>query len=170
MSSEDHARVRGDLAADESSPSGGAAAFASLQVLSDTLHDADEQALRAVGMLPIDARALRYLLHAERESRTVNPTQLARVLRLSTAGITKLIDRLVRDGRAERQPNPTDRRSIIISPAGTAEEDLARAYGHLRDPLVATIGALSDEEVSAVRRFASRLTDAIRQEFASPAS
>jgi DNA-binding MarR family transcriptional regulator len=100
----------------------------------------------------------------------VNPTQLARILRLSTTGLTKLIDRLARDGRAERQPHPSNRRSIIISPAGTAEEDLARTHVHLRDPLVATTSAFSDEEVSAVRRFASRLTEAIRQGFASPTS
>jgi DNA-binding MarR family transcriptional regulator len=151
----------------------GAAAITSLQALSDSVHDADEQALRALRMLPIDALALRHLVLAHHDGRTMNPTQLARALRLSTAGITKLIDRLVRDGRAERQPNPEDRRGIIISPAGTAEQDLVGAYGHLHTPLIAVIDELTDEEASTVQRFASRLADAIRNEIvpvAAPSS
>ena len=146
----------------------GAAAIASLQALSDSVHDADEHALRMLRMLPIDALALRHLVQAHRDDRTVNATQLARVLRLSTAGITKLIDRLVRDGRVRREPNPKDRRGIIVTPVQTAEEDLARAYGHIHTPLIDVINGLSDDEASAVRRFASRLADALRQE--SPGS
>jgi DNA-binding MarR family transcriptional regulator len=146
---------------------GGAAAIASLQALGDSVHEADEQALRELGMLPVDALALRHLVLAHRDGRTVKPTQLARVLRLSTAGITKLIDRLVRDGRAEREPNPADRRSIVITAAGTAEEDLARAYGHIHAPLIAAIDALSVEEAAAVERFASHLSAALRNELST---
>jgi DNA-binding MarR family transcriptional regulator len=159
-----------DLFAGHPRTAQGAAAIASLQALSDSVRDADVQALRALKLLPIDALALRYLVVARRDGRTVNPTQLARALRLSTAGITKLIDRLVRDGRAERDPNPKDRRGIIITAAGTAEQDLARAYGHIHAPLIASIDALSGEEVTAVQRFASRLADAIRQELSAPAN
>jgi DNA-binding MarR family transcriptional regulator len=88
-------------------------------------------------------------------------------LRLSTAGITKLIDRLVRDGRAERQPNPKDRRGIIIATTGAAEDELARAYGHIHAPLLAAINALSAEEAVAVQRFASRLAEALRAELST---
>lgn len=142
----------------------GAAALASLQALSDSVHDADEQALRALGALPVDALALRHLVLAHHDGRTVNPTQLARVLRLSTAGITKLIDRLVRDGRAERHPNPEDRRSVVVTATERAEHDLATAYGHIHAPVIATIDALSDEEATAVQRFAACLADALRRD------
>jgi DNA-binding MarR family transcriptional regulator len=140
----------------------GAAAIESLQALRASVHDADEQALRALGMLPIDALAVRHLVLARRDGRTVSPTRLARAMRLSTAGITKLLDRLVRDGRAERQPNPKDRRSLIIVPVGTAEDDLARAHEHIHAPVVAAIDALSDADIAAVHRFAAHLADAIR--------
>jgi DNA-binding MarR family transcriptional regulator len=142
----------------------GLAAIASLQALSDSVHDADERALRDLQMLPVDALALRHLVQADQEGRTVNPTELARTLRLSTAGITKLVDRLVRDGRAERRPNPEDRRGVVVLPSGTAVEDLARAYGHLRSPVIAAIDALSAAEAGAVERFASRLAAALRHE------
>lgn len=145
----------------------GAAAIASLQALRDSVHDADGEALRELGMLPIDALALRHLIVERREGRLVNATQLARALRLSTAGITKLIDRLVRDGRAERQPNPKDRRGIIIATTGAAEDELARAYGHIHAPLLAAINALSAEEAVAVQRFASRLAETLRAELST---
>jgi DNA-binding MarR family transcriptional regulator len=173
-----HATGRDDMSSDNQDPgtfdlfeqqprsAAGAAAIASLQALSDGVHDADEQALRALGMLPVDALALRYLVLARRDGRAVKPTQLARVLHLSTAGVTKLIDRLVRDGRAERKPNPADRRSVIVTAAGTAEQDLSRAYGHVRTPLIETIDALSEDEVTAVQRFAARLADALRRDLA----
>ncbi|WIE85106.1 MarR family transcriptional regulator [Curtobacterium sp. MCPF17_021] len=169
MSDEDHPQCGSNLFDRQPRTAEGAAAIASLQALSDSVHEADEQALRTLGMLPIDALALRHLVLAEREGRMVNPTQLARALRLSTAGITKLIDRLVRDGRAERRPNAADRRGIIVTAAGSAEQDLARAYGHIEAPLIETIDALSVDEATAVRRFAARLADALRRECAAPA-
>jgi DNA-binding MarR family transcriptional regulator len=168
MRTEDRTHDAADVFARQPRTAAGAAAIASLQVLSDSVHDADEQALHALGMLPIDALALRHLVLAHHEGRVVNPTQLARALRLSTAGTTKLIDRLVRDGRVERHPNPKDRRGVIVTAAGTAEQDLARAYGHIHAPVIATIDGLSDDEVSAVRRFASRLADALRRELTAP--
>ncbi len=168
MSDEADPRRGSDVFGRQPRTAEGAAALASLQALSDSVHEADEQALRTLGMLPVDALALRHLVLAHRDGRLVNATQLARVLRLSTAGITKLIDRLVRDGRAERQPNPRDRRGIIITATASAEQDLARAYGHVESPLIATIDALSADEVTAVRRFASRLAEALRQELPFP--
>jgi len=154
----------GDRDGTQPRTSEGIAAMGSLQALSDSVHDADEQALRDLQMLPVDALALRHLVQAHQEGRTVNPTELARTLRLSTAGITKLVDRLVRDGRAERRPNPKDRRGVVVVPAGTAVDDLARAYGHLRSPVIAAIDALSAAEAGAVERFASRLAAALRHE------
>lgn len=148
----------------------GADAIASLQALSDSVHEADEHALRTLRMLPIDALALRHIVQAHHEDRPVNATQLAQVLRLSTAGITKLIDRLVRDARVRREPNPKDRRGIIVTPTGTAEEDLARAYGHIHTPLIDVINDLSDDEATAVRRFATRLAEALRQELRETSS
>ncbi|WP_181431108.1 MarR family winged helix-turn-helix transcriptional regulator [Curtobacterium sp. MCBD17_021] len=168
MKSEGDAHKTPGLFTSEPRTSGGAAAIASLQELSDSVHDADERALRALGMLPIDALALRFLVLAQHEARTVKPTQLAQALRLSTAGITKLVDRLVRDGRAARGPNPRDRRSVVVTAAGTAEQDLAAAYGHIHAPLIATIDALSDDEAAAVERFASRLAAALRDGSSTP--
>jgi DNA-binding MarR family transcriptional regulator len=44
------------------------------------------------------------------------PKQLAEATGLSTGAITGIVDRLERAGYARREPNPKDRRSVIIRP------------------------------------------------------
>src|SRR5438552_13306296 len=52
------------------------------------------------------------------------PKQLAEMTGLSTGAITGIVDRLERAGYAEREPNPKDRRSVIIRARNT--EPLAK--------------------------------------------
>jgi DNA-binding MarR family transcriptional regulator len=47
------------------------------------------------------------------------PKQLADMSGLSSGAITGIVDRLERAGYARREPNPKDRRSIIIRPMNT---------------------------------------------------
>ena len=44
------------------------------------------------------------------------PKQLAKATGLSTGAITGIVDRLERAGYAKREPNPEDRRSVIVRP------------------------------------------------------
>lgn len=54
-------------------------------------------------------------------------TRLGAEVSLSSGGITRLVDRLVEAGYAERRDCPTDRRSVFVSltPAGVAKVDEA---------------------------------------------
>jgi DNA-binding MarR family transcriptional regulator len=54
----------------------------------------------------------------------VTPKQLSEATALSTGAITGIVDRLERAGYAIREPNPGDRRSVIVRPRNT--ERLAR--------------------------------------------
>ena len=47
------------------------------------------------------------------------PKQLAEATGLSTGAITGIVDRLERAGYARREPNPRDRRSVIVRPLNT---------------------------------------------------
>lgn len=47
------------------------------------------------------------------------PKQLGEATGLSTGAITGIVDRLERAGYAKREPNPADRRSVIIRPRNT---------------------------------------------------
>jgi DNA-binding MarR family transcriptional regulator len=163
MTNEGNARNAHRAGQEQPRRAAGASAIQALQALSDSVHEADDQALRALQMRPIDALALLHLVEASRAECFLSPTELATKLRLTTAGITKLVDRLSKAERVERRPNPRDRRSVILVPTATATADLTRAYGHIHTPLITVIDELSDDEAAAVERFASRFAEAVRQ-------
>src|SRR6266568_3807344 len=68
------------------------------------------------------------------------PKQLAGLTGLSTGAITGIVDRLVRAGYAEREPNPKDRRSVIIRARNT--ERLARETRPIFASLTVAMSAL----------------------------
>jgi DNA-binding MarR family transcriptional regulator len=67
---------------------------------------------RRLAPLGLTAQQAALLLHAARESRT--PSQLKQHLGTDTAGMTRLLDRLVEKGLLRRGRHPGDRRSVII--------------------------------------------------------
>ena len=50
---------------------------------------------------------------------SATPKQLAEATGLSTGAITGIVDRLERAGYAKREPNPADRRSVIVRACNT---------------------------------------------------
>lgn len=152
------------LYADAPRTAAGADVIAALQLLSERVREADERALRMLHLRALDALALLHIVHASRNGQLISPSVLARLMRLSGAAVTKLLDRLTEAGWVERRSNPGDRRGMMIAPSGTAERDVAMAYGHIHAPLVAVIDELADEELAAVARFARRLSSALEEQ------
>ncbi|WP_058725174.1 MarR family winged helix-turn-helix transcriptional regulator [Curtobacterium luteum] len=144
------------------STTAGAEALDGLQALSDSAHESDELALQTLQLRSTEALALQHVVRADVEGRSLSPTMLSGALRLTTAGVTKLVDRLARAGLVERVPNPTDRRALAVVPTDTARAELARAYRHVQDPVIAVIDELTDAEAEVVGRFANRLAAALR--------
>ncbi|WP_371629471.1 MarR family transcriptional regulator [Streptomyces sp. NBC_00341] len=85
------------------------------------------------------------------------PTDLARRLDASTAATTLVIDRLVAGGHATREPHPTDRRKVIVTPA---EHWGATAYEHVA-PVIEGVNAAASElspgEQAVVAAFLERI-------------
>ncbi|MFJ4220070.1 MarR family winged helix-turn-helix transcriptional regulator [Curtobacterium luteum] len=142
----------------------GADALAGLQALGDSAHESDEHALQALHLRPTEALALQHVVRADADGRRLNPTQLSELLRLTTAGVTKLLDRLARAGLVERTPNRLDRRGVVVTPTETGRAALAAAYRHVQTPVIAAIDELSDTEAEIIGRIASRLAAALREE------
>ncbi|WP_370891298.1 MarR family winged helix-turn-helix transcriptional regulator [Janibacter sp. GXQ6167] len=92
-----------------------------------------------------------------------SPAELSRVVGVTSAAMSGIVDRLVARGHASRAPHPADgRRTVVdISDSGRAE-----AIGHL-SPMLAELAAvdaaMTDEEREAVVRFLTAATRAIRQ-------
>jgi MarR family transcriptional regulator, 2-MHQ and catechol-resistance regulon repressor len=91
----------------------------------------------------------------------VTMSELASAVSLTTGGVTRLADRLERDGLVERRSCPTDRRVVHLSltPAGTAT--LAAALEH-------HLESLQRRVISRVDPDALGVVDAVLDELRQP--
>jgi DNA-binding MarR family transcriptional regulator len=162
--SEDRDAADAHLYSDRPRSEGGSAAIAALQSLSRNAQEAEELALRRLAIGPLDARALLYLMRREREGAEVRARDLITALRVTSAAITKLVDRLVTAGRVERRPDPNDRRAAVLTVTASTRAELADVYGHIHVPLVTVLDEFSDDELEILTRFSTRLAGALRTE------
>lgn len=79
---------------------------------------------------------------------------------MSTGGVTPALDRLERPGYIERNPNPADRRSSVVSITAAGQDSLRRITERLEAALDPLIESLSPREREAVLRFLITANDA----------
>ncbi|MBO9713626.1 MAG: MarR family transcriptional regulator [Sphingomonas sp.] len=82
------------------------------------------------------------------------PGQLLAATGLSSGAITGIVDRLERAGYARREPNPNDRRSLLIHPLRQAElaRKIGPAFEGLRGAMEQVIGSYTDAERALIQR------------------
>src|SRR5699024_6255645 len=106
-----------------------------------------------------DLEAMEHLLM----SGPLGPSELARRLGISTASTTIAIDRLAALGHVTREPNPRDRRGVLVVPQ---EASRARAMARLM-PMILGVDAeldhFSAEEQDAITRYLSRIVELYRR-------
>ncbi|MCX4549401.1 MULTISPECIES: MarR family winged helix-turn-helix transcriptional regulator [unclassified Streptomyces] len=85
------------------------------------------------------------------------PTDLARRLEASTAATTLVIDRLVAAGHVSRQPHPTDRRKVIVTPADHWEATAYQYVSPLVEGVTAAAEALPPGEQATVAGFLRKI-------------
>jgi DNA-binding MarR family transcriptional regulator len=83
--------------------------------------------------------------------------RLAEITGLTTGAITGVIDRLERRGFAHREPDPSDRRRVLVIPNS---ERAMREFGPLYDPLAKAVSALmetyGDRDLAVMVDFATK--------------
>jgi MarR family transcriptional regulator for hemolysin len=79
---------------------------------------------------------------------------------MSTGGVTPALDRLEKPGYIERNPNPADRRSSVVSITAKGQDSLRRTTERLEATLEPIIDGLSPREREAVLRFLITANDA----------
>jgi DNA-binding MarR family transcriptional regulator len=117
----------------------------------------------SMGMGENDLIAMRYLLRAQEQGKTVGPKELAQYLGITSASITVLLDRLEKSGHLHRQPSPFDRRALIIVPVVPTDELEAATLGDIRPELLDVVDSLSSEDARIVVEFLSEMSDAVDQ-------
>ncbi|MCK0118253.1 DNA-binding MarR family transcriptional regulator [Isoptericola sp. CG 20/1183] len=123
-----------------------------------------QRASRDMDMNVIDLRALRYVIESEQSGTPVTPRMLTAQLDISTAATTKLVDRLCRSGHLERQPHPTDRRSVVVRATGGAHHEVRERLGSMHSRMLEIARAVPASARPAVRDFLEAMAAELARE------
>lgn len=115
----------------------------------------------SMGMGENDLLALRYVITARQDGRSIGPKELTRYLGISSASTTVLLDRLERSGRLRREHSPFDRRALILVPTATTDEELRAALGDVPERMAAVASALDEHQAAVVVEFLRRMREAV---------
>ena len=89
----------------------------------------------------------------------LTPSRLAERLRLTSGGVTALIQRLARAGCVVREPHPGDRRSSLVWLSEHGRRRAADLYAPLVRDLDEAAAALGDDERAVVEGFLARVAE-----------
>ncbi|PFG20166.1 MarR family winged helix-turn-helix transcriptional regulator [Serinibacter salmoneus] len=131
----------------------------SLTLLREVMGVAREMTHALAARVNVSELEFQALEHLQRSP--IGPAEIARLLDVSTAASTGIVDRLVAKGHAERQPHPQDRRRtrVVVTPSAQAE---VRAHmGPMFQRLAAMDAALSQEDRAVVVRYLRGALDAV---------
>ncbi|MDQ0030913.1 MarR family winged helix-turn-helix transcriptional regulator [Arthrobacter bambusae] len=127
---------------------------------------ASEAAMRrrtrtSMGMGETDLLALRYLLEAEHQGRSVSPKELAAWLGVTSASTTALIDRLVASGNVRREPHPSDRRALILRPTPGSDQEVRSTLGGMHSRMIDVARSFDAGETKVIIDFLRRMQTAV---------
>jgi DNA-binding MarR family transcriptional regulator len=113
---------------------------------------------RKMGLSVSEMAALEHL-HASGGGLT--PTQLGKLLSMSSGTVSPLVDRLERAGYVERRPNPQDRRSSLVRMTPWGVEESSRHLLPLAADFLGTASDLGSKERSSVGGYLEAISDAL---------
>lgn len=102
-----------------------------------------------LGVTPTELHCL-HLLHGGVSD---SPTELARLLGMTTGAFTRLLDRMERHRLAERVADPADRRRLIVRPLPNRMTELAEAYAPMARFVGERLAKLDRRQLTALVDF-----------------
>jgi DNA-binding MarR family transcriptional regulator len=115
-----------------------------------------------LGVTPTELHCL-HLVHG---GVTDSPTELARLLGMTTGAFTRLLDRMERHRLAERRPDPADRRRLVVRPLPDRMTELAELYAPLAGFFGERLAKLDQHQLSALVEFLADGSTAAERETA----
>lgn len=113
----------------------------------DTSQKFDAEVGRLYGLNPAELHCLSFLAQAPRPANAI-----AREVRLTPAAVTALIDRLERRGYVLRQPDPGDRRKVLVTPTAKSAALAAATYRLVAEAGAKMLSKYTDTELRALVR------------------
>ncbi|HET8616031.1 MAG TPA: MarR family transcriptional regulator [Actinomycetales bacterium] len=123
-----------------------------------------------MGVGQLDLQALRRVIAAERLGAPLSPSGLSTELRISTAAVTKLVDRLIESGHVARVPHPHDRRSVTLVATPHAHAELRDGMGELHRRMHDVAARVPTSTRLAVAEFLEAMADVMDTEPSRPAA
>ncbi|WP_439693773.1 MarR family winged helix-turn-helix transcriptional regulator [Curtobacterium sp. SP.BCo] len=118
---------------------------------------AQRRAREALGIGENALLALRALLDAEENGRTVNAKDLAEELEITAASTSALVDRLVRSGHVERHADPNDRRGVILTASGGSMRQVLQVIDQLDSRAIEAAEHLSHDDMAVIVSFLEQM-------------
>jgi DNA-binding MarR family transcriptional regulator len=118
---------------------------------------------RELAVNPTDLEAMEHLIR----DGSLSPTELARRLGITTAAVTTVVDRRVGAGHVTREPNPRDRRSILVAPDPRSAE---RAMATLLPMILGmdrVLHGFDEAEKAVITTYLTRVVDVYRAQLPS---
>ncbi|GAA1660677.1 transcriptional regulator [Citricoccus zhacaiensis] len=113
------------------------------------------------GLHRTDLRALTILMQRQAAGLNTSPTDLGRMLSLTSASTTALVDRLVANGHAQRTPSTTDRRRVSISHTDTAALDGRKIFMPMARSMADRLSEFTPEQMETAIEVLAAATEAL---------
>lgn len=120
-----------------------------------------ERSGAAHGLHRTDMRTLSLLMRRQAEGLVTTPSDLSRILGLSSASTTALVDRMVGHGHAERERSERDRRSVSIVHTESAAVDGRSVFTPIAQHTMRWMADFSEEELDTATRVLRAATQAM---------
>jgi MarR family transcriptional regulator, organic hydroperoxide resistance regulator len=85
------------------------------------------------------------------------PGELARFTGLTTGGVTVMLDRLEKGGYLKREPNPRDRRSVLVHLNPAKLRKMQAFYGEINERMDALLDATPERELRSFLNLLSKM-------------
>ena len=100
-----------------------------------------------------DMRAVRYIIACQRHGALATPSEVAKHLNITTASVSRMIDRLVEANHIQRSAHPQDRRSTALEVTAETQAIARRSVGQNHAQRFHAVADLTSEERAAVIKF-----------------
>jgi DNA-binding MarR family transcriptional regulator len=91
------------------------------------------------------------------------PSAVAAALGVHPATMTGIVDRLERGGWVSREPDPADRRRVIVTALRTRAGELVRGYRPMSTAMHDLLGDYTEEQIDLLTEFLRNTAHAARQ-------
>jgi len=103
-------------------------------------------------------------LRLQGEPFQLSPTELAEALFVSSGGMSNALERLEREGLAERRPNPNDRRGVLVTLMPKGRDLIAQVQPYIAAYQDELLHALDDNEVQVLNDILRKLLVSLEEQ------